>query len=364
MNRRTLLVSGAACLAAAPALGQTDPLQTRLEELRAGAGIPALGGAVVTTDGILWSGVTGLRRQGGPDRVTLADRWHLGSNTKAMTAALYAGFVETGRTQWDATVPQLFPDLDVHASWTDTTAEQLLGHRSGLVDQTVIPGWMMAAWTGSDRQALRTLLAQSVIGTPPAGEPGGFAYSNAGYILVGAALERLAREPWEALVQRDVFDRLGMASTGLGAPAGDNAWGHQPPALTPKDPLTLGSDNPPAFGPAGTVHATLDDYAKFLRLFLTDGGNWLSSASIARLTTPLAGPGQPYALGWGVLNDQPWAGGSPALIHDGSNTMWLARAIVAPGRGAAAICVANAADAARPAIDGLTRALIERFPAA
>jgi hypothetical protein len=55
-------------------------------------------------------------------------------------------------------------------------------------------------------------------------------------------------------------------------------------------------------------------------------------------------------------------GGRPALTHDGSNTLWLARALVAPGRNAALICVANAADPAQSAVDGLTRALIERFP--
>lgn len=365
MDRRTLLTAGAACLAAPPAFAQTvDPLQAQLETLRASAGIPALGGAIVTVDGLLWSGVTGLRRQGGAEPVTLSDRWHLGSNTKAMTAVLYAGLIEEGRAAWGATVPQLFPDLDIDPAWTSTTVEQLMGHRAGVLDQAVMLAWMSAAWTpGADARDVRSALARTVFGAPPAGEPGTFSYSNAGYILVGAAIERITGEPWEATMQRDLFDRLGMASAGFGAPLGDNAWGHQGAAMSPKDPVTLGSDNPPGLGPAGTVHATIEDYARFLRLLLTDGGGGLHGDSILRMTTPLPGSGQPYALGWGVLTGQPWSGGAPGLVHDGSNTLWLARAVIAPARGAAAICVANAAEPARPAIDGLTRALIERFPA-
>lgn len=365
MDRRTLLTAGAACLAAPSTFAQTaDSLDQQLETLRASAGIPALGGAIVTVDGLFWSGVTGQRQQGGTTPVTLSDRWHLGSNTKAMTAVLYAGLIEDGRAAWGATVPQLFPDLDIHPAWASTTIEQLMGHRAGLLDQTVMLSWMSGAWApNADVREVRTALARTVFSAPPAGEPGAFSYSNAGYILVGAAIERITGEPWEATMRRELFDRLGMTSAGFGAPLGDNAWGHQGAAVTSKDPATLGSDNPPGLGPAGTVHASLEDYARFLRLFLTDGAGWLHGHSMVQLTTPLPGPGQPYALGWGVLTGQPWSGGGPALTHDGSNTLWLARAVVAPARGAAAICVANAAEPARPAIDGLTRALIERFPA-
>ena len=363
MNRRTLLTSAAACLAAGPAFAQTDPLQATLDQLRESAGIPALGGAIVTADGLLWSGVCGVRRQGSPDPVTLSDRWHLGSNTKAMTAVLYASLVDSGRARWGATVPELFADLTLDSAWTTTTIEQLLGHRAGVLDQAVMMGWMAAAWApGADVRDLRTTLASSVFGAPPAGAPGAFSYSNAGYILAGAAIERITGEPWEATMRRDLFDRLSMSSAGFGPPLGDNAWGHQGAPLTAKDPTTLGSDNPPGLGPAGTVHATLEDYARFLQLFLTDGGGWLSGEAMQTLATPVVGSGQPYALGWGVMTGQPWSGDRPALTHDGSNTLWLARAVVAPARGAAAICVANTAEPARPAIDGLTRALIARFP--
>ena len=316
----------------------------------------------MSAGGLPWIGVSGVRQAGGQNPVTTHDRWHLGSNTKAMTAALYARLVEQGRARWQVPVPSLFPDLEIDPAWADITIEQLLGHRAGILDDRFMPVWMIQAWASDDLQAARGTLAQSVLGTAPPGPVGTFAYSNVGYVIAGTAIERITGEPWEATVRREVFEALGMASAGFGAPSGDNAWGHLGPGLVPRDPTGILADNPPALGPAGTVHASLEDYARFLRVFLTDGGGWLSSDSLTRLTTPLAGDDPAYALGWGIVSGPAWTGGTPALTHDGSNTMWYARAVVAPARNAALICVANAAGPAQSAIDGLTQTLIERFP--
>lgn len=364
MDRRCFLVSAGAVGLAGPALTAqlSDPTLERLEALRVEAGIPALGGMVITPDGLIWQGVSGVRRRGSSEAVTDQDRWHLGSNTKAMTAAVYARLVEQGKAGWDTTLPALFPDLAVDPAWAAVTLDQLFGHRAGVLDPVVMPTWMLTAWGGADVRRLRTGLAEAVLGGPPTGPVGVFVYSNAGYVVAGAAIERVCGEPWEEVMRRELFEPLGMASAGFGPPRGDNAWGHEGTALRSRDPTVRGSDNPPALGPAGTVHATMDDYARFLRVFLTDGGGWLTPDSLSRLTRPLAGDGRPYAAGWGVIPARSMTGGQPALAHDGSNTLWLARTLVAPGRNAALICVANAADPAQSAVDGLTRTLIERFP--
>ena len=297
--------------------------------------------------------------------VALSDTWHLGSNTKAMTAALFARLVEQGRTGWGATLPELFLDLRADPAFAAVTIEDVMRHRAAILDQAVMPGWMLLAWAGGDVRALRSQLAEAALGVPPTGAPGAFSYGNANYILAGAAIERITGLPWEEAIRREVFEPLGMASAGFGPPTGDQPRGHRAgtAGLQPMDPAVPGSDNPAAMGPAGTVHASLEDYARFVRVFLTGGGGWLSPESIARLTAPVADASGAYALGWGVLPPQPWTGGGPGLVHDGSNTMWLARAAMAPARRAAAICVSNAAQPAQPAFSALTQALIGRFPA-
>src|SRR5215217_7333846 len=74
--------------------------------------IPGMVAAVVTAnDGTVMLGAAGVRRAGFPETITPADRFHLGSCTKAMTATLCAILVEDGKLTWDATPASVWPDL-------------------------------------------------------------------------------------------------------------------------------------------------------------------------------------------------------------------------------------------------------------
>lgn len=338
-------------LAAAPALAfagcaRAQPASTApegsLQRIVDETGVPALAGAVVTPDGLPWLEAAGLRRKGGDEAVTKDDLWHLGSNTKAMTAALYGRLVEAGRARWGAALPELFPDLTLDPAWATTTIDQVMSHRAGVTDKGVIGmGWLIAAQKAAEPlPQQRTDLVAKALTAAPAGKPGQFEYANLNYVVAGAAIERITRTGWEEAITTHLFRPLGITAAGFGAPKGPQPWGHRKlpvgglMAMDPKNP----ADNPPALGPAGTVHMSLTDYAKFIRLFLTDGGEVLKPETIARLITPAAGAD--YALGWGVA-DKPWAKGS-RIAHEGSNTMWHAVAIVAPRRGIGLIAVANA----------------------
>lgn len=348
------LAGQAAAQDAAPAA--FDPIPALLAETKA----PALGGMVLTAGSTLWLGAAGRRRATQPGAVSQDDRWHLGSNTKAMTAALYAKLVEQGRARWGATVPELFPGLKLDAAWKAVTIEALMSHRAGLTDAGLIDGaWLTAA--RSDPRPLREqrrAFAAKAFGAPPKGAPGAFQYANANFIVAGAAIERIVGADWEAAITDGLFQPLGMTEVGFGAPKGEEPWGHMRDG-TPVDPSGI-SDNPAALGPAGTVNASLEHYARFIRLFISEGGGFLSADSIARLTAP-AGPEEPsYGLGWGVFRQRGWARG-PALAHEGSNTLWHAVALVAPARGLAVITVSNDDARGGKAAQALAQALIKQF---
>jgi hypothetical protein len=150
--------------------------------------------------------------------------------------------------------------------------------------------------------------------------------------------ERITGLAWEDAIRVELFEPLGLTSGGFGAPTGDQPWGHRGGvALDPAGPV---SDNPLALGPAGTAHMTLSDYAKFLGLFITEGGGLLSPETMTVLTRPVREGPTPYAGGWGVALGRPWAQG-PALTHDGSNTFWYLSAWVAPGAGRAFVAASN-----------------------
>lgn len=364
IDRRGMILTTAAGLAAAGCARASDAPEGSLQRIVDETGTPALAGAVVTPEGLSFLEAAGVRRKGKDELVTVDDKWHLGSNTKAMTAALYGRLVEQGKAKWGATLAQLFPDLKLDPALAPVTIEMLMSHRSGITDTVFLDGaWLRQAH--ADKRPLmvqRDMLAALVLTNKPAGTTGQFAYANLNFILAGAAIERITGKPWESVIQAELFEPLGMASAGFGAPKGAQPWGHQflGVMLNPLDPEGP-SDNPAALGPAGTVHASLTDYVKFIRLFLTDGGKLLKPETIAHLTAPPTEGDRSYALGWITFADRPWAKG-PALAHEGSNTLWHAFAAVGPKRGLAVLTTANSdAGGGAKATQDLALQLIKRF---
>ncbi|WP_114394794.1 serine hydrolase domain-containing protein [Oleisolibacter albus] len=349
-------------------------LEAELELIRSHNGVPALGAAIVHADGRVEVAATGLRRRGQPDRVTADDLWHIGSNTKAMTAVLAARLVEQGRIGWDTTLAEVFPDLAaaMQPAWAPVTLEMLLGMRAGVPeDISRLSVW--ADFWRNDRPLpdLRLALVREVTGASPVTPPGSaWAYSNASYVMAGAMLERRTDRSWEDLMRTELFQPLGLDSAGFGAPTGgDQPWGHQAGLLsrltgvTPMDPAGGKADNPPALGPAGTVHLSLRDYGRFLKRVLdgADGkDDFLGADSWRRLLTPGLSD---YALGWGVRRPD-WAGGRPAYGHAGSNTLWMLTARVVPGRGYAMALATNVGGSAGEAAtaEGMDRLRLLRQP--
>jgi CubicO group peptidase (beta-lactamase class C family) len=366
-DRRLLLAAGASLAMAGPASARVaDPgdYEAHLDLAFSRAGPPALAGMVVGRSGATWIGVRGVRRQGAPEPVTVDDRWHVGSNTKAMTAALFARAVQSGATLWDLPLARAFPDLTVHPRWAAATLDDLMRHRAGLVDASVMgQSWLMAA--RSDPRSLvdqRTAIAAAALAAPPTGNPGAFAYGNANYVLVGAALERITGTSWETRMAADLFQPLGLTSAGFGAPADPAPWGHgaRGGVSTPIGPGPYG-DNPAALGPAGTAHMSLADYGRFLAVWLDGGKGWLTGPSLARLMTPFAGTGASYGYGWGVLS-HPLGGRDrrpgPLLTHDGSNTYWYLSAALLPERGLAVVAASNDAGRGSQAVGDLIQRLL------
>jgi len=338
MDRRAFGMGALGLAVAGAARAQTETPEQVLDRLLKQTRAPALAGLVVTPDAIPFRAVAGVRRAGTADRATARDRWHLGSNTKAMTAAVYGRLVEKGEAKWGATLPELFPDLRLHGAWRGATIEQLMGHRAGLIDQ----GLTGAAWAPylqarKDVVDQRSELAGRALAAPPRGTVGAFAYANANYIVAGAAIERITGQSWEDALRAELWKPLGVTTGGFGPPqAPDDPWGHGPaffgaadPGPRPLNPNEDGSDNPPAVGPAGTAHMAMADYAKWLRLFLTEGGGVLKPDTVTKLATAVPGNGEPaYALGWGVVERD----GDTLLIHSGSNTLWFCTAAISMKR--------------------------------
>lgn len=370
-TRRALLGGFAALplVSALPAMARTrrdDPAaEAALDAVFAEAAPPALAAGIVTREGLGWAGVRGVRRVGNAALATTDDRWHLGSNTKAMTAAVFARLVDQGRARWSMPVAEAFPAVSVDPGWAAITLDDLMHHRAGLLDAALLDrAWLMAAH--ADQRPLpeqRAEFAARALGAPPAGPVGQFAYGNGNYIVLGAAIETITGQPWETVMAAELYTPLGLTTAGFGPPQDPAPWGHS--GGVGVDPAGF-ADNPRALGPAGTAHMNMADYARFIGAMMGGAPGWLSQASRGHLLTPAAGAPPAYAAGWGV-GTAPWAGvGGPGstITHNGSNTMWFATVLAAPERGLGFIALSNDGVAGQRACTTLVRRLAETRAAA
>ncbi len=98
---------------------------------------------------------------------------------------------------------------------------------------------------------------------------------------------------------------LGITSTGFGPPP--DIWGHRAKRHigglgvgkgAPAPSESVRSDNPAVFTPAGRLHLTLADWAKFQGVFLNRGGELLKPSTIEHILAIPKGKGTGMSMGW------------------------------------------------------------------
>lgn len=338
-----------------------------LEPIRAKADVPALWACITTADGLTRVACTGVREAGKPTLAQPGDLVHLGSCGKSMTATVIALLVREGKLRWDLTLAEAFPDLadEMDPAYRPVTLAQLCTHRGGVPADLIGSGIWAQLWLhpGAPRAA-RRLLAERLLRLPPACPPGTqMLYANAGFALAGHIAETVLDTPYEDLIRGSLLKPLEIRSAGFGAPGRAGAL-DQPRGHTAEGkPVQPGrqADNPPAVAPAGTIHMSLEDWAKYIRLHLRGasgadqrvGPRTLTAEDFARLHTP-PDDVSPYAFGW-VASEQEWAGppGVRRVIwHNGSNTMWYVEATLALEKGFAVMVATNRGG---PAAEGAVR---------
>lgn len=310
--------------------------------------------------------VSGERKRGGRDPVQPGDAWHIGSNTKMLTALAYARLVEAGHARWGMTLAEIFAGGDIEPGWSEVTIEDLLAHRSGAAPNPGTGAMLGASFSKKAVVVQRAELVASTLKQKPPGKRGEFVYSNFGYIIAGRVIEKLAEGSpdlkglsYEQLLKRLVILR-GRKGAGEGfgfGPPLKGIQGHKKTLFGGVKPAGTGagSDNPAVFASAGTGHVSLSGHALLLLPFL-GGPDALPAAMRDKLLAPYPDNRSDYALGWGVAEIDP---AGKVFTHNGSNTMWFSQVTLAPDLGVVIIVNANQYDeAAMKAVSGLTRTLL------
>ena len=381
-----VLICAAVMLLAARQAGAQAPLDALLRPYLAGYGLPALAAAVARNGEIIAIGAVGTRRAGTAIPVDVADRFHIGSDTKAMTALLAAMLVEEGKLRWNTTTAETFPELaaGMDPGFATVTLEHLLSHTGGVPpdNESLMEVWKEAMSQEGDLDAMRRCIVDAMGKKPLISPPGQkFAYSNMGYVIAGAMIERAAGKTWDELMVQRLFTPLGLTTAGLGCQATlgkvDAPLGHS--RLEEKTQAVLAGpncDNPSLIGPAGIAHMSIGDFARWAAWNAGEGKRGpalVKPMTLRRLHTPVAelppktgaNPAAPealrkYALGWGVVGVDFIA--HPVLQHNGSNNLNLANIWVDVENDLAIVITTNiAGQKAEEALNALVRELYAKY---
>jgi CubicO group peptidase (beta-lactamase class C family) len=291
---------------------------------------PSLVAAVVRDGRAVWHGSrTSVDGQGPDENV----QYRIGSITKTFTAVLVLRLRDEGLLDLSDPLEKHLPDIGAG----EATIAELLAHTSGLAAESPGPWWERTP--GSLRPEL-----SDVLGEQPFLHPSGrrFHYSNPGYTLLGALVEKLRGAPWEDILRREVLEPLGLNRTST-RPQAPHAggWAVHPWAdvMLPEPAEDLGR-----MGPAGQLWSTTGDLARFAAFLLKGDGRVLSAGSLREMRSPTApqetadlASGYAYCLGLEVRHH----GGRTLVGHTGSLPGFLACLVVSEEDDLAAVVLAN-----------------------
>lgn len=328
-------------------------LDHRLARAQAEGRAPSFVAGLVRDGKLVWTGSSGTVDGAAP---TADTQYRIGSITKTFVAVLVLRLRDEGRLDLGDRIETHLPGTSVG----DRTVLQLLSHTTGIASETPSPWWERT--DGAVRPALADVLGP---------EPGRllvgrhFHYSNAGFAVLGALVERLRGRPFGEVLAAEVLEPLGLRRTTL-MPVAPHAQGF---AVHPWADLLLPEPAHDAglMAAAGQLWSTVTDLSRFASFLLDGDDRVLSLDSLREMREPVART-DPEAGGYGLGLQA--SGGKHGLVgHGGSMPGFLAGLDLAPDAGLALVAFTNATSG--PDVGALVEDLVEavvtaepRFPQA
>ena len=274
------------------------------------AGVPAVQIAASERGRIIYSEAFGVTDKQSATAATPRSVLQIGSITKQFTAAGILRLAERGALTLDDRIEKHLPEFNPRGA--TITLRQLLSHTSGVRREWFPPGPpginLIAPVTR--QQTINGLNSGQLLDSPPGTK---WSYSNAGFMLLGLAIESITGQSYADFIHTEFALPLGLLDTGvcgtsnLPVPAG---YGLNGATWTPMAPF-----HATVILFSGSLCSTASDLARWAHLLAT--GRVILPDSYATMITPARLANNaivPYGLGLDVQNRL----GHPAAAHGGS----------------------------------------------
>jgi len=295
----------------------------------------------ITPDTCLY-GISGINNINDRKKVRLTDKYHLGSNTKAITSLIAMKMIENGQLMLETKLLDVIPSLKkkIKKTYRKITLGELLSHRA----------WVRPYTAGLEINSLPELKGNLIdhraafiehVLNQEAVPSETFTYSNAGYVIASHMLEVVAQKSYEDLVA-DFMKEMGYGycfgfanKQDADAPAGhlmeDEKW------------IVIGPDHeyklPEFMNACGNLSMNIMDYAQLIQMQLNGlngDDTYISSTGMTTLHYGL----EDYAYGWLHLT----RGNKNISTHDGTISVFYCHTIIIPGIPGAFVFFINSAE--------------------
>lgn len=201
------VLTAATYCAFAAAAGESSTasrIDASVEDWLAASGAPSASIAVIQNGAITYAHAYGRAQLSPSTAATTSTRYAVDSISKEFTAAAVLLLVQQGKLSLDDRVEKWFPDL---GDASKVTVRQLLNHTSGIRDfwpQDFVPPEML-------RPTSEAAIIAEWARRPLDFEAGTqWQYSNTGYVVAAAIVERLSGEKLMDFLQQHIFEPLKM----------------------------------------------------------------------------------------------------------------------------------------------------------
>ena len=349
-------------------------LDAIVDEMVARYQLPGIAVGVIEDGRTVYVGTRGELAAGSGQRVTSKTLFKIASNSKAMTASVLARLVDAGKLRWEDPVIKYLPSFRMYDPWVtqNMQVKDLLVHNSGLPEG----GGDLMLWPEPNRFTRADIIAGLAHIKLAYSFRSGYAYDNLLYVVAGEVAAAAGGASYEELVQRELFQPLGLSRCRVGTwrpdEVGDVAQPHN--RIDGRNVVVKADDaavTPLVMAAAGGIRCSLDDMLVWAKNWLAPDAAqvaWLSpeqrqAAWVPRTPMPISARRRAwdgtrllaYGYGWRIAD----VDGAYTVSHTGTlSGMYSVMTLLPDRRSGFVVLINGEAEAARTVSNEV---LLKRF---
>lgn len=290
-----------------------------------GAALVARGDDIIISEGY------GLADREQEITITPETAFYIASSTKPFTAMAIMMLQEQGKLDLNDPICDYLDECP--AAWQPIMIRQLLNHTAGF-DYEIDMSRLDIDPDGTDlvplAEVVNLMADQSLLFAPG----NSWSYSNNGYLLLGAIIERVSGQTYASFMEDNIFGPLGMDHTGFNAERDDLAQGYENRYSNPYDHVGAR-----VYYPAAGIQSTVGDLFTFARAVADN--RLVSEETLAQMIDPLPDTtfleGEHYGYGWFIGELE----GHPFFEHPGFYFGYVTRMMIFPDDDVTTIVLSN-----------------------